>query len=230
MFFVNQNWPQMLEMLFRVLFAALLAGLIGYEREYVHRNAGLRTHILVAIGASLVMCCGEYLVDRGVFNSLDPTRLGAQVVSGIGFLCAGTILKEGRSVRGLTTASSLWCVSCIGLACGCGNYILAAAVTASVYITLKLLRNLAHRRRELSCRIALQLTMSATCDLTAIFDILLVEYGCHLDDCALSTETQPMRRKAALGLTLRTRPDLPQILQRLSSIEGIQSINSICET
>ena len=107
----------------------VLAGAIGYEREHVQRNAGMRTHILVAIGASLVMCCGEFLVTKytGVMN-LDPARLGAQVISGIGFLCAGTIIKEGISVRGLTTASSLWCVSCIGLAAGAGAYVLAVGV------------------------------------------------------------------------------------------------------
>ncbi|HWP22186.1 MAG TPA: MgtC/SapB family protein, partial [Candidatus Cryosericum sp.] len=126
-----------LQYLARVALAAVLAGVIGYEREHVQRNAGMRTHILVAIGASLVMCCGEFLVTKysGIMN-LDPARLGAQVISGIGFLCAGTIIKEGISVRGLTTASSLWCVSCIGLAAGAGAYVLAVGVAVLALIVL----------------------------------------------------------------------------------------------
>jgi putative Mg2+ transporter-C (MgtC) family protein len=127
MLFSSFDWLQSLSMLGRVTLAAVLAGVIGYEREHVQRNAGMRTHILVAIGAALVMCSGEFLMSQFPNSSIDPARIGAQVVSGIGFLCAGTIIKEGISVRGLTTASSLWCVSCVGLAAGCGNYILAVA-------------------------------------------------------------------------------------------------------
>ena len=95
------DWMQSLSMLLRVAVAGVLASAIGFEREYVQRNAGMRTHILVAIGAALVMCSGEFLAVK--YPHIDPARVGAQVVSGIGFLCAGTIIKEGISVRGLTT-------------------------------------------------------------------------------------------------------------------------------
>jgi putative Mg2+ transporter-C (MgtC) family protein len=94
------DWLNTLDMLGRIALAAVLAGVIGYEREHVQRNAGMRTHILVAVGAALVMCSGEFLMERYAGStSIDPARMGAQVISGIGFLGAGTIIKEGISVR-----------------------------------------------------------------------------------------------------------------------------------
>ena len=101
----------------RLGLAALLGGIIGYEREHSHRPAGFRTHILVAVGAAVVMLTAVYMTERYP-DKLDMSRMPAQVVSGIGFLGAGTILREGFSVKGLTTAASLWAVSCVGLAVG----------------------------------------------------------------------------------------------------------------
>jgi len=130
-----------LDTLFKLSLAALLSGVIGYEREHSHRPAGFRTHILVAVGSALVMATSFYLFEayKGETN-MDPTRLGAQVISGIGFLGAGTILREGFSVKGLTTAASLWAVSCIGLAVGGGFYAGAIVGTVVIYITLNLLK------------------------------------------------------------------------------------------
>ena len=103
--------------LIRLALAALMGGVIGLEREKARRSAGLRTHMLICLGAALIMCTGEYIFERyGGENNIDPARMGAQVVSGIGILCAGTIIKEGPTVRGLTTATGLWCASCIGIA------------------------------------------------------------------------------------------------------------------
>nr|WP_242855671.1 MgtC/SapB family protein [Ruminiclostridium josui] len=112
-------------------------GIIGFEREHVHRPAGFRTHILVCVGSALVMITSEYIYYN--FSShvnTDPARLGAQVISGIGFLGAGTIIKEGISVKGLTTAASLWAVSCIGIAVGIGFYVGAFIATACIFLTL----------------------------------------------------------------------------------------------
>lgn len=121
----------------KMLLAVLFSGVIGYEREHSHRPAGFRTHILVAVGSALVMMTSKYvfLEYEGLAN-FDPTRLGAQVISGIGFLGAGTILREGFSVKGLTTAASLWAVSCIGLAVGAGYYVGALVTTLVIYLTL----------------------------------------------------------------------------------------------
>lgn len=127
--------------IFKLLLALILGGLIGYEREHMSRPAGLRTHVLVCVGAALVQITsiGFYAQYHGTFNT-DPMRMGAQVISGIGFLGAGTILKEGTSIKGLTTAASLWTVACIGLTVGSGLYMEAITATLFIYLTLKGLR------------------------------------------------------------------------------------------
>lgn len=121
----------------------LFSGIIGYEREHSRRPAGFRTHILVAVGATIVMMTSKFVfLKYEGLTSFDPTRLGAQVISGIGFLGAGTILREGFSVKGLTTAASVWAVSCIGLAVGAGYYTGAFVATVVIYITLNSLKRL----------------------------------------------------------------------------------------
>lgn len=127
----------------RLILACVLGGIIGYERETMHRPAGFRTHILVCVGAALVMVTSEFIFDKYLPRvSTDPTRLGAQVISGIGFLGAGTIIREGFNVKGLTTAASLWAVSCVGIAVGIGFYEGAIGATVLIYITLILLRKM----------------------------------------------------------------------------------------
>ncbi len=126
-----------IEIMIRLLLAGLLGGVIGYEREHTNRPAGFRTHILVCVGSALVMITSEFIFEkyRGTVN-LDPARLGAQVISGIGFLGAGTIIRDGFNVRGLTTAASLWAVSCVGIAVGIGFYEGAVAATFLIFLTL----------------------------------------------------------------------------------------------
>lgn len=121
----------------KILTAFILGGIVGFEREYKSRPAGLRTHMLVCVGAALVqiVSINFFKVNHG--TSGDPMRLGAQVISGIGFLGAGTIIKEGTSIKGLTTAASIWTVGCIGLAAGAGLYAEAAFATFIVYISLR---------------------------------------------------------------------------------------------
>lgn len=114
---------------FRLILGAIFGGVIGLEREASNRPAGFRTHILVSVGSTLII-----LVSMNVFgDNADPSRMAAQVVSGIGFLGAGTIMKTGSTVKGLTTAASLWVCSAIGLAVG-GGYYLGATVTAGVVL------------------------------------------------------------------------------------------------
>jgi len=135
------DWQSILEDLARLTLAMVLGGVVGYERERGHRPAGLRTHMMVCMGAALVMVTGMYLhqVYQGTL-ALDPARLGAQVVSGIGFLGAGSILKSGSNIRGLTTAATLWVVACIGLAVGAGLWVPSAAVTLLAFFTLRMVK------------------------------------------------------------------------------------------
>ena len=118
----------------RILIVTAIAGLIGFERERHGRAAGFRTHILVGIGSCLIMLTGLYLAElSGGQGGMDPTRMASQVVSGIGFLGAGTIMRFRASVRGLTTAASLWVVGGIGLAVGAG-FVHGAIVTGLIVI------------------------------------------------------------------------------------------------
>src|SRR3712207_3489265 len=121
------SFPQLTtgELVLRVLIAALLGGLVGFEREFSDQPAGFRTHILVSLGAALFSLVGAYGVEEffrgeGADVRLDPTRIAAQVVTGIGFLGAGAILQQGVNVRGLTTAAALWVTAAIGTAVGLG--------------------------------------------------------------------------------------------------------------
>jgi putative Mg2+ transporter-C (MgtC) family protein len=125
------------EMIFKLALACVLGGLIGLERESLSRPAGLRTYTLVCVGSTLAM-----IVSLDIFNQFfqvsnaDPGRIAAQVVSGIGFLGAGTILREGPTVSGLTTAAGLWVVACIGLAIGAGLYVPAIASSVLILFVL----------------------------------------------------------------------------------------------
>jgi len=130
-----------LEVVLRLVLAAVLGGFIGFEREHTNRPAGFRTHILVCVGSALVMITSEFAFSRYSGSAdVDLTRLGAQVISGIGFLGAGTIIRDGINVRGLTTAASLWAVACVGIAVGIGFYTGAVAATILVFITLMSLK------------------------------------------------------------------------------------------
>ncbi len=124
----------------RILLAALLGGVIGIEREFSDQPAGFRTHILVSLGAALFTLVGAYGVepflgaDEGV--RFDPTRIAAQVVTGIGFLGAGAILQQGVNVRGLTTAAALWASAAAGLAAGIGDFSTGLALVAVTVLAL----------------------------------------------------------------------------------------------
>ncbi|MEW6100847.1 MAG: MgtC/SapB family protein [Candidatus Omnitrophota bacterium] len=131
------------EILKRLSFAVVLSGLIGLERELHRRTAGLRTHILVSLGSCLIMLTSIYVFDiyKGEV-AVDPARIAAGVITGIGFLGAGTIIREREGVKGLTTAASLWVVAGLGLSVGCGFYSAAIFTTVLSLIVLFLLRYL----------------------------------------------------------------------------------------
>lgn len=146
--------------------AIIFGGIIGYGRERERRPAGLRTHILVSIGSTLSMITNIYIYE--VYNSSsDPTRLGAQVISGIGFLGAGTIIVTGKNkVRGLTTAAGLWACACMGLAIGAGFYsgaIIGCLFIASVTAVLsKLDKRINRNSRNITIYILVNSTKAAS--------------------------------------------------------------------
>ena len=143
--------PTMIEILTKLSVAVILSLLIGIEREAVHKPAGIKTHMLICLSSTLVMSLGMYLFDKYP-DRLDPSRLPAQVIAGIGFVGAGTILRDGFSVKGLTTAASLLAITCIGLAIGAGFY--EGAILATIFVFLALyftvpIRHLLNKNRKI---------------------------------------------------------------------------------
>jgi len=139
-------WGNLILLVLSLLMAVVLAGIIGFEREYHGHSAGLRTHILVSVGSALITIISVY---GFVGNDRDPARLAAQIVPGIGFLGAGTIIQTGTDIKGLTTATTLWLVMAIGISAGSGNFVIATLTTVIALVTLISLRKvekLASRR------------------------------------------------------------------------------------
>jgi len=143
--------PVMIDILTKLCVAIILSLLIGIEREAIHKPAGIKTHILICISATLVMALGMYLFEQYP-NKLDPSRLPAQILAGIGFVGAGTIIRDGFSVKGITTAASLLAMTCIGLAIGAGFYEGAVIATLFVFLALYLtapIHNLLNKNRKI---------------------------------------------------------------------------------
>jgi putative Mg2+ transporter-C (MgtC) family protein len=139
------------DLVLRILVAAVLGAAVGLEREFHDHAAGTRTHLLVAVGSTLFTLISAHGF-AGPAADVDPTRIAAQIVTGIGFLGAGAIIHYGTSVKGLTTAASLWVTAAIGMACGAGLYVLAVVTTVLVVLSLGPLNRLMSAVRPSSAR------------------------------------------------------------------------------
>jgi putative Mg2+ transporter-C (MgtC) family protein len=211
------NWD---EALLRLALAGVLGGLIGLERELRERGAGLRTHLLVAVGAALFTIAGAYGFG-GV--RVDPTRVAAQVVTGVGFLGAGAIIRQGFSVRGLTTAATLWVVAAVGLAAGAGYYSGAVITTALVLIALWPLRILAFRilRRFRADDGRLLVELPAGAGPGAVIDEI-ERAGARVTAMEVSQEGD--RRRLELDLALPHAVPAPRLVARIADIENVADV------
>lgn len=148
------------QIIIRILLSVILSGLIGLEREKLRRPAGVRTHMLVGVGATLVILTSIYLGKT--YDNVQVDRMGSQVISGIGFLGAGTIIRQGNTVQGLTTAAGLWAVACIGLAVGTGFYLGSIAATLMVLATLVLFKRIETQIMKKDRRLTVAITLLNT--------------------------------------------------------------------
>lgn len=204
--------------------AAILGGLIGLERQRRHHPAGLRTHTLVCLGSALVMVMSEDIAARylGVTNA-DPARIAAQVVSGIGFLGAGTIMREGLTVRGLTTAASLWVVAALGLAVGGGYYLPALVTTALSLITLSVLNRIEHRLLDRGHTARLRLRIE---DRVGRLGAVAAELG-HLQVQTRSIHVESAGGEClAVEISVYTphRVPIEDLTQRMLAVEGVHEV------
>jgi putative Mg2+ transporter-C (MgtC) family protein len=219
------NWD---ELLLRLALAAVLGGLIGVERELREREAGLRTHLLVALGSALFTIVGAYgfhafLESGQSVVRADPTRIAAQIVTGIGFLGAGAIIRQGLSVRGLTTAATLWVVAAVGLAAGAGYYSAAAITTAVVLVALWPLRILAYRilRRYRPDDGRLLVELPAGQPLGEVIDEI-EHVGARIDSIDVSQEGD--RRRLELGLALPRGVAAPRVVAQIADVANVADV------
>lgn len=149
--FINSHLSFELIFILRLILAAILGGLIGYERNFRSKEAGLRTHMLVSLSSALIMLVSQYGFYEVIqdYIRVDPSRIAAQVVSGIGFLGAGVIFKEKGSIKGLSTAAGLWGVAAIGLSVGAGLYTLGIAATILILIAFEVVNKISKLNNSL---------------------------------------------------------------------------------
>jgi putative Mg2+ transporter-C (MgtC) family protein len=126
-----------LELLPRLLLAIVLGGVLGIEREYDRKPAGLRTHVIVCLSSATLMAASQLLQGRGGTIIGDPARMAQGILTGIGFIGAGTIVQQRNVVTGITTAATIWMAAAVGILCGSGFYVLAPAVTALAFVVLQ---------------------------------------------------------------------------------------------
>jgi len=216
------------EALVRLALAAVLGGAIGFERELREREAGLRTHMLVAIGSALftiVSAYGfhEFLTSGANVVRADPTRIAAQIVTGIGFLGAGAIIRQGLSVRGLTTAATLWVVAALGLAAGAGYYSGAVITTALVLFALYPLRVAAYRLVRRLRPEDRRLLVELPAGMSPVAVIEGVErLGARLVSLTVTQEGD--RRRLELDLDLPPATGTPALVASVADIPGVVEV------
>jgi putative Mg2+ transporter-C (MgtC) family protein len=216
------------EALLRLVLAAALGGAVGVERELRDREAGLRTHLLVSLGSALFTIVSAYgfhafLNSGASVVRADPTRIAAQIVTGIGFLGAGAIIRQGFSVRGLTTAATLWVVAAIGLAVGAGYYGGALITTAVVLVALWPLRILAyqmlHRFRPDDGRLLVELPIGESPG--GVIDEV-ERAGARVQAIEVSQEGD--RRRLQLDVTLPPGTRIPSLVARVADVAHVAEV------
>ncbi|NQX71527.1 MgtC/SapB family protein [Paenibacillus alba] len=214
----------------RLVLALFLGGLIGFEREVSSHAAGLRTHILVCVGSSLVMLLSMYGFSAFVNEvnvRLDPSRLAAQVISGIGFLGAGTIMFNGRSITGLTTAASLWVVAGIGLAVGAGFYYPAILVCFMVLISLWILNKVEHKYFNGKKVRVLKIQAADQPGTLGVITTLLGKQNVDIRKITLEEHEDPDKPnqvQITFHVTIPKPPIIAVVLEGINQIQGVTGV------
>ena len=219
------DWP---EVLLRVGLAAVFGAVLGLERELREREAGLRTHLLVSVGSALFTIVSAYGF-REFLNSgesvvrADPTRIAAQIVTGIGFLGAGAIIRQGLSIRGLTTAATLWVVAAIGMSVGAGYYSAAAITTVVALVALWPLRAVTWRvvRRYRGETGLLLVQIPAGESPAGVIDAV-ERADARIESVEISHEDN--RRNVALTLELKRAELARELVMRLADVENVLEV------
>lgn len=212
----------------RLLSAVVLGALIGLERERLERAAGLRTHTLVALGAALVTIVSAFGFTDAITSSrtvvLDPSRIAAQVVSGIGFLGAGVIILRRRTIRGLTTAASVWATAAVGLACGGALYWAAGLSTALLLFVQLALRPLEQRLFARRSPVTLSIRCDERSESILAVERLLREAGIPLRSFRLRRPTEGGEQQLDVTLAATGDPHQSLLVHHLLALTGVRDI------
>lgn len=222
---------EMSEMLFKLLLSAFLGGLIGLEREAHSRAAGLRTHILVAIGSTLIMMVSNYMFllyqnqTASTVVRLDPARIAAMTITGIGFLGAGTIIQSKEIIRGLTTAACLWVIAAVGLSVGCGFYLPAVMTSFIALIALYLLHYLEDFLKKDWYRRLMVITDDS--DRFPTIEQVLTRHGMRILKVGLDTNI--LQKETTYHIDIKMKKDLSdyKITHELVKIVGLRRVQWI---
>ena len=215
------------EILLRMTVAALLGSLVGLERHRADKAAGLRTHMLVGLGSALFMVVSAHGFDQVIRPGrvvLDPSRVAAQVVSGIGFLGAGTILRRKTEVHGLTTAASIWAVSAVGIAAGGGLYLVAAGSTALILVTLAAIKPLEDRLGVRGGQRTLTLLVGGDDFSSTVIEDALKRVDLELIGVQSRREDRPGERRLEVTLGRATDAKLRALLEHLQAAKGVLEV------
>jgi len=209
------------ELLARLGLAVLLCGAIGLERESRDQAAGLRTHILVGVGAALFTLVSAYGFDDAPGSEPDPTRISAQIVSGIGFFGAGAIIRQGLTVRGLTTAAALWIVAAIGMAAGAGYYFGAVVTTAIILVALVGFRRLRPTliSRLRSDFVLLEVELGGGAGIGEVFSVL-GRHGASVE--GMESEREDDEQEVRLELLVPPRVDFESAVKEIRALPGVK--------
>lgn len=226
-FFEMLGQYNILSIVVRLVLALVCGGIIGIERGRKHRPAGFRTHMIVCVGSALTMLISQHLLERGY--GTDISRLGAQVVSGIGFLGAGTIIVTGRQkIKGLTTAAGLWASACMGLAIGAGFYFGALVGFLLAFLTVTLFSRLEEKIVSHARNVNIYLEYTASSDVGNIIEVSK-KMGVKVYDIEINKTKSSENLYPACVISVRLPQSMPHsaFMAELVSVDGIRVVEEI---
>ena len=209
----------------RLLLAAILGGLIGLERESLNKSAGFRTHTLVSVGSCLITISSIEIFNVYSHGVGDPARLAAQVVSGIGFLGAGTIVRSGFGIKGLTTAASLWVVAAIGISVGIGSYVTSVVTTGIVFFVLVYMSSLENFvRSSPKNQKKIELLIRDKPGQIGLVSTAMGEMDVHIRNVEMSEPLKNNRIKLTFTVSLPYNLKIFDLVEALKKVEGVYEI------
>ncbi|MFH1144752.1 MAG: MgtC/SapB family protein [Candidatus Eisenbacteria bacterium] len=228
-------WGQLIEAdgLVKLILSLFLGGVVGLERELKGRPAGLRTHVLVCIGSTIMLIAAQHAAtffageDDVARLVLDPNRIAAGIVTGIGFLGAGAIMRTGDFIRGLTTAATIWYVAALGIVIGNGAFALATGSTVLVLIVLEGLDVIEHRIPQVAYRIVrLKVDGARRLEIEARCRQIFAGQGIRVQDVLYRIDLTLSEAELAFHVRTRTQRWTPDLIEKISAVEGVRHMET----